>query len=264
MRSTAPASLALLLTACATATLGHTLGDDSYAELRPASKLLVPGTIVIVRRADPFIAGIICTSDASLGAGFQPPVSPTVSRELKQKVEANFGLDASYLNALKAQAKYSSLKNVSLVISNSQVLEISDALVRANVKNRSDDCKKSIVGRRARRETITMITSVVQADVKYQVDFNENGSLSVAEKDALVKDLAAEFDVSAGASGSNSMSGAGLFWGSRDDQYMVSIGSDPNTLLFRVLIDESAAPVRTQRLQALHGPVVIEVLAKED
>jgi hypothetical protein len=229
--------LGLLCAAC-TPTLGGTLKTQSYAELRPPSTLLAPGAIVAVISPSPLIVGIVCSAGESLGAAFSPMESPTATTEVKSKIEKSFTIDASYMNALKADAKYKSVKNIVLSVSNAKIFELSDAQVRANVVNRVTSCRDAIKDRATRKATLSMITSVVQADVVYRVEFETTGSLDASMKDDIVKDLSAQIGVSAGASGSNSMSGAGLFWGARDDQFLATIGSPPLPEQLRLFLKE--------------------------
>lgn len=217
------AALAVLVVGC-DATLGKTIRDyGGYSELRPPMTLVPPGTVIEVKQLDPVTLEIVCSQTASLGKDFRVPESPTYNQSLVQAVSKTFDVDADYLKQIKLDAKYSSVRNIQLTVSNAMVAQLSVDTVYANVIHRKPECQRAIDDYLADKRTISMITSILKADVTYSVEFDESIQLGVASKEEILKGLAAQLGAKYESRGGNRITGYGLFWGIKDDAKLVQL-----------------------------------------
>jgi hypothetical protein len=222
MRAFQAAPALLLVFGCA-GTIGSEMRTAGFVEVRPASRHPQTGTVIVVKRLSPLIAGTICTSAEALGSSYRPRESPTLEKELKSKVEREINLDAGYLKTLQAQLKYKGIKSVSHTLKNTKVYDLSDTEVRDALDQRLAPCQASIDDRLKRKDRVSMLSAALEADVTYKVEFDQAVTLSVSEKEQLVEGLAAELGFGLTRQGSETITGAGLIWGVRDDPYLPTI-----------------------------------------
>jgi hypothetical protein len=222
-----------LLSGCADKTLSETIEGFEYIELVPPTVLVPPGSIVAILKPNPLSAELVCTSKQSLGADLAPEKSDSVAMEIKKKTTSTFKIDASYLEALKATGKYESVKDVKLTLSNVSVHELSTATLVEHKPNRPQACTTAIAVHRANKQKVTMIKSVIRADVVYTVEFKDSVTLEVGLKKGLVKGLAADLGFTATETTETTIKGVGLIWGIRDNEVLVDLegvrpfGSEP-------------------------------------
>jgi hypothetical protein len=212
--------------ACTGRSLTQSIEHFGYSEMQPPSTILPPGTIVYIQDTNPFQGGIVCTQRAAVGEN--PPLeeSQTESSSLKAMTKGNMKLGADYLQQIKADTRFEAVKDVSMTLSNVQVLEIPDSYVWDSVSKRSPGCRKAMAARIAHHQKLTMIKSVLKADVTYNVSFSTETGLSAQAKVEAIKGLAANLGVDATTASENSLSGAGLYWGVRDDKLLIRVAFD--------------------------------------
>ena len=198
-------------------TLGCKINDYGFNELRPATKLFPPGAIVSPVADRPGVWDTVCGQKASLGSTVEIDESPTFNQELVNAVSASFDLDANYLNKIKAETKLSFIKNIKQTISNATVAQISADKVFENIINRSAGCKQAINNANKNHRTTSMIVSILKADVVYEIEYNDEIQGNAGIDPNLIKGLAAKLGASYSNSGSNKLTGTGLYWGVRDD-----------------------------------------------
>lgn len=111
-------------------------------------------------------------------------------------------------------------------LANVKVLELPDDAVVESLRYRSPSCNEAVQLRRTQGARVSMVKSVVSADATYSVNYNTD--LSAAAKAEITTKIAGELGAGASSSGTDKVSGTGLFWGVRDD---IELGSLlPNTL----------------------------------
>lgn len=213
--------IGLLLQGCSSP-FGEVIGDYGYSELRPPNTLYPPGTVVEIRKSKPMVLDIVCTQEGSLGTDFKVPESNTYNRELVKKLNKLFAFDADYLRQIKGNVKLEKIKNIKLEFSNTTILQLSADAVIENLDCRTVSCKKAIEVYLDKKRNVTMITSVLKADVKYHVVFEKEAGLSIEAKKEILKGLATELGISFKSSRENQISGNGLFWGIRQEHILVS------------------------------------------
>jgi hypothetical protein len=203
--------------------VGKWVKDQRYSPLVPPTTLLGPGTIVYALDNDWKSVGIVCTQTASLGA-IIPAESASKSETLKRELKSSFSLDGDYLDVIKADAKFKGLREIDLKLEDVRVYEISWDKVIDNLPNRSEGCRRAIQTiKQDPNMKYSMITSVIQANVTYDVKFENSGELNAEVKQQLLENLAAKLGVSVSDKGSSTMRGAGLFWGMRDNASLAKL-----------------------------------------
>ena len=213
--------IGLLLQGCSNP-FGKVIGDYGYSELRPPNILVPPGTVVEIREYKPVVLDIVCTQEGSLGANFEVPESNTYDRELIKKLNELFAFDADYLRQIKGNIKLEKIKNIKLKFSNTAILQLSADAVFKNLGCRTVSCQKAIKVYLDEKRDVTMITSVLKADVEYRVDFEKEAGLGIEAKKEILKELGVELGISFKLSGEDQISGNGLFWGIRYAHILVS------------------------------------------
>lgn len=218
---------ALNLTACPG--IGELLRGYGYTEVRPPSTLLAPGTMVWVRSAKPFTAGIICTQKASLGPSFVPMASVTASSDLSKQSSKEFNLDAAYMEILKADAQFSDVSSLTARLDNATIFEVNDVDILNSIVDREPACSAAIKMRSEAGYHVSMISSALQADVVYSVKWNINSKLDASAKVAVVQNLAVELGLSGSHVSDQNISANGLYWGIVDDAFLAHL-SEPGAI----------------------------------
>lgn len=218
-----------------------------YVELKPPSTLLAPGAMVSVVSRDPYIAKIVCPPRASLGANWKVQESPTQEAEFKKKKEVNFNLDAKVLSALKADAKFQHISNITVSLSNPRLVELTDLDVFENMNERSQACWRAIEERRKAGFQISMISSGMMADISYTVEYTDDNHYSAEAKIAMLQDLAVSLGGGGSCVSTRTIIGKNLMFGVKDDLYLAAL-SMPDVDLGQVkrgsrLLDLSETPI---------------------
>jgi hypothetical protein len=209
-------------TAKADKAFGQVLADYGFVELRPPSTLLPPGTIVRLKSREPLQAGIVCTQRAALGPALDLASSDSKSTSLGSLDGAGYALDGSVLPFLRVKAQYAQVEKVTMHLSNVRVIEIPDSTVYDGLARRSSGCKKALRGLAGDpAQTVSMIKSVLVADVSYGVDFRSSANLDAAARLAIVQSLGAELGANRNTATAGSVSGTALYWGATDDVQLV-------------------------------------------
>ena len=214
--------LAFLSSGC-NETIGKVISKHGFTELRPPSDLLPPGTIITVREADPLTAEIVCVQEASLGPDLPLRASERVEREVASHTTTNFKITAEWLTRIQANAKYSSIENITLALTNVFAREVSDETVVDRVNKRGEACVRAIEGRVRNGQIVSMVKSIVGADVVYKVQFKPDANLYVSEKESIIKNLAVDLGADASTATSETVKGRALFWGVHDDTWLAGV-----------------------------------------
>ncbi|MCX6583267.1 MAG: hypothetical protein NT166_24080 [Candidatus Aminicenantes bacterium] len=203
--------------------LGSKLNEYGYIELRPPTKLVPPGTLVKVIKTDPMIVGIVCPQKSSLGEEVKNVILESDSNvsEVAKEITGKFNINFNYLKKMDSKNKYSGVKQIKINLSNVKILEIPDDAVFDNLRYRSNGCKTALVARKASNEKVTLIKSVIQADVNYIIEFSEK--LNADAKMKITKGLAIELGADIETVTTNSAKGKNLYWGIRDDKFLAEV-----------------------------------------
>ena len=201
-----------------------------YTEVSPPSNLFQPGAVVAISHRRPFTACLICGPRASLGAGLQVHQSPTAQGVTQKMNGRNFRLQAMYLEAIRADARFSAVTNVSMQLNNAHIVEINDTDVMEGVAHRSDVCRRSIQERLRRGFRITMIQSALSGDVVYRVSMNSEAQIDAKAKLNMMDQLAVELGGGATSVTAEEIRAQDLVWGIRDSDYLVTLGISDDIL----------------------------------
>ena len=202
-----------------------TLTQYGFVELRPPSTLLPPGTIVRLRSREPLQAQIVCTQKGALGATVEVQSSDSNSTSLGSRAEKSFQLEASAMPFLATKSAYQSIGSVVVQLSNVRVLEIADSTVYEGAAQRSESCRRAIDSLNADPATqVSMIKSVLAADVSYGVEFKTSETLDAGSRLALVKALAVDLGADADSATAEQVKGSSLFWGVTDEIRLAQLG----------------------------------------
>jgi len=216
LKATIVLALSLALGGCGKP-IREQLKDFGYSELQPPSLLLPPGTIVTVKQSDPLMVGIICRRESAFGADIVAEVlsSPSVTSTQSKKLEGSFDLDATYVTGLAADAKVEGVEGINVTMANVVIEELPDEAVIALIPQRNKSCADAMALRRGQNAKVSLIKSVVSADVTYVIRYSS--SVNANAKAELTKKVAARLGMSATTTGETSVSGTHLLWGARDD-----------------------------------------------
>jgi hypothetical protein len=207
-------------------TLGDVISDYGYAPLQTPMNLTPPGTIVEKQSYNPVKLEIVCTQAGALGEQFGVPWSPTYDREFIKKVSKTFDLDPSDLDQIKADVSYKSIKNIKITLSNAKIGQLSADAVYASVPNRKPACQAVIDVYLKNGRKITMVSSVLEADVVYEVQFDKSANLNASAKQELLKGLASKLGITYSNTGEDKISGKTLYWGIKDNAFLLSLRND--------------------------------------
>ncbi|MEM6721116.1 MAG: papain-like cysteine protease family protein [Bacteroidota bacterium] len=212
-------------------TLEVILKENNFAKLKPPSRLMSPGTIVLVDKTDKGFLTIICTCENAFGDKVSEKyvTSPSSDINIMNKISGNLDLDLSFLKEISLDFDLKSIKNISIKLSNVKLLELPDDAFFELLNNRTKYCSEAIKNRKNAREQITLIKRVFQADVEYLVDFKDD--LSKESKVNLIKDLSVKLNGTISNNKQNSITGKQLYWGVDDDKILGNLerGELPNT-----------------------------------
>lgn len=242
-------------------TLGETMGKYGYNELRPPSRLVPPGTVVELLSQNPDVLDIVCIQKTSLGSDFAVPSSPTYNQDLVEAVSKTFDIDADYLKKIKANAKFSSVKNIKLTVSNASVSQLSADAVYASVVHRTEPCQNAIDDYLKDDRKVTMVTSILQADVFYEVEFDTKAGGNAQVDEELLKGLALELGAQYSNSGKEKITGEGLFWGIRNDHKLALVRKDRTAAKSAAVKDPEIQKLLNQNtIEALKGGLTEQLL----
>lgn len=219
------ASCVALVSACAVdddvPDVGAAVQTLGYTVTRPPSRLIAPGTVVAITSATPFQARVVCSSNGAIG-DIQLAESDTQTAAWQQASRASFSLSANTINDLSARLGGERLRSVSMQLSNTKVYELNDEqLVAAAMNgNTSEACLRALQARQKDGQAVTMIKSVLQADVAYSLHFER--SLDVEAKLRLAKIAAPELLAQYEFKDDASIHGEALYFGVIDDAFLLA------------------------------------------
>lgn len=215
--------LSLSLVAGCSPTLQGQLEKFGYAEIRPASTLTQPGCIAVLVNEQPYELGLICPPERAFGAEFREDLirSTAADSRIARELSSDFTLDTPTLEYIRGQARFSSVEKVTLSMTNVRLIEVPDDAVFRHAMNRDPACREAIQMRHEHGYHVTLVRSVIQADVLYHVEYRRGIDVDVRAE--LTRELAGQLGIDAEQVSTESFGAEGLFWGIRDDQLLARI-----------------------------------------
>ncbi len=208
--------------------LGSVLVENGFVELRPPSNLFLPGTWVEVLDSDPLHLSIVCQPREALGLQNDELIASSESMKLsfEASLSPQFSVDAELMNDWKANLALDAIRSVQFTLSNLKLLEVPDSVVFDGFDKRTTNCNSAIKFRLTNEKPISMVKSVLVADVEYLIDFQ--GDLDANAKAQAAKALALEIGVTTDTTETNktTLTGRQLVWGIRDDVALANFGYD--------------------------------------
>lgn len=217
---------ALLISGCSTPvtqsgreSLSDLLKSYAFEDVSPPSRIPSPGTIIRINSVQPLNYNVVCSASEAFGNEWASQVisSDTIDTNTKNKIEQKFSVGADYKGLLSASASAEKINDIKMQLSNTKLLLITSASARSGVADQNCLDASRFKGQQAAGE-ITMITSALQADVEYMVEFKQDASLSSDTKQELLKQLTAKLGGSATNEASGTVKGTKLFWGVKRDR----------------------------------------------
>lgn len=194
-----------------------------YTELLPPSTLLSPGAMVIITKKSPMQLKLLCGPRASLGPNWAPATSATVTRSLEKHTGKTFHLSANVLEAIKANAEFSTVKDIIATLANPKLVELEDLDIVANLRYRSPECQRAVDLRQKNGFKVTMISSGLMGDVTYLVKFENTGQINVKARLEQMQHLAIEIGAGNSYVTENTIKATNLTYGVKDDAYLSSL-----------------------------------------
>jgi len=200
-----------------------------YQELIPPSTWMIPGTVVWLPADNSFLPndkdfkpGIVCTAEQNLGPDFKPYESETIARQLKKEKSFNVHLDLDVASLVAINSRLEFVDTVNVNLTNVHLFELSDWQMAAFTPKRDPDCTRAIQARMARGFKVAVISSALQADASYQVEWKQTAYLTVKSKVDALKALAADIGVEAKNITTTGFSANKLIWGVKGDQWLLA------------------------------------------
>lgn len=214
--------LGLLLTSCP-GDLDQALRQYGYAPVRPASTFWQPGAIVYLKNFEPLEVGYICTAKQVMGENYRPMQSPTQNADLARATRKAVTFSANYLDMIKGDADLHDVKSIKMSLRNARIFEVSDSDVDGRVGKIDPVCMRHVRRRMSNGDPVTMISSALQADVVYTVQYDKSSKLDNSAQLQMLQNLALKLGVEASALGGRTIEAKDLIWGVRDDRTLLSL-----------------------------------------
>ena len=211
--------------------LNEAIQTYGYTSITPPSTLMTPGTVVYRIEQDPLQAGTICRAETVFGEEDITTQSSTASMVQELSQEGSFSLDVNLTSLLNGNANAEHIKNVNVTLKNATLIEVplADAM-KAIDENRQDYCAEAIEESIKQGREVSLIASVLRADVTYDVVLDTSAGLSAEASQELIEGLAVSMGLSASNVNNTNIEGTGLFWGARQDVELATRGLEVQSM----------------------------------
>lgn len=198
---------------------------SGYTLISPASNLIAPGAIVMLKKDEQGRAQLrlICGPRASLGEHFSPRVSATMSGTYKMSRSQRVELEADAVEKFKARTKVEDVDTVSVSFTNSRVIEASEDDIVTGIEYRSEACRRAIEARIDAGFRPTFISSAFSADVEYVVSFKREREMSKRVREERMGRIAANLGGGHTEITDHSLRAVNLVLAVRNDDFAMSI-----------------------------------------
>lgn len=214
-RTTFLVVLTLSLSGCCKGTLTKLLNDYGMTRVQPPRSDLGPGAIVTFKKGSAGKNNIdfICWPEQAFPGAAAPRQNQTISTKIKSELKAEIGLEANYLEKIKAEANFSRIKDIKLQLANASVVENSRADLIEAAARRTDICKQAIADAWLDGEEVYYVIQTLHADVVYKVHTETNAGAEVKLEAGVLADLSAQLGGSIKSVSDMTISGESLHWG---------------------------------------------------
>lgn len=188
-----------------------------FAQVNPPTTLAPPGTLIWIQQGTPFSSGVLCTRSNALGDELAVEQVPTLSAQWRQQASAGLSVGGDLAQRLNAQLGADYVHEVKLSLTNAQVLAVNDAQVldQAERHDPSSGCLAAIHMRQQEGDALSIVRSVLQADIEYSVSFS--ASANAAVKAQVAEEIAASVEGSVKVENNSTVLAKGTFIGVKDD-----------------------------------------------
>jgi hypothetical protein len=194
-------------------TIAAILLETGYFEIVPPTTFSGPGTINTVEFLSNGKVAMHPTCDVEpelLSDKIQK--SQTVDRELKQSIEKKLDVTGELRENLAAAADISQISAIHLKLENANILLITDeSLLSLRNALLKGECEDAVTENIANGGIVCQTRAVLEADVIYQIEYNE--AVSIDERGKLTSEAAAKLNLDARQDADNQILGHQLFFG---------------------------------------------------
>ena len=210
-----PALAVSLLVACGGQNdLTGQLTQYGYLRISPPRPTLSPGTLITVdHTSGESHVEVVCWQGQAFPGLVAPHTSDTEARTLTSSATSSLGLEAAYLDSIKANANYNNIENITLSLSNAHVLECARADFYEAYDGRSFRCKQAVADAETSGKTVYTVVQALQADVTYHIVSKAGAGAGVGLQKDVLAGLAAELGGSVSNESDLTICGKGIFWG---------------------------------------------------
>ena len=190
------------------------LRRNGYLEIRPATNVGGPGTLITidVKTSDYVMLHPTCNMDwQEITQLWQ--TSPTQDTEIAHQLEGEFKLGAQALKEAGFDLSANAVEALNIKFQNTKVVWLSDE-TRMDLGNRylKDNCLKAVLQVTDKdKKCVTQPISAMQADVAYRVKFSDG--VAASEKAKVLGGISGAVAGGGATTGSDSVAGKGLFVG---------------------------------------------------
>jgi hypothetical protein len=156
---------------------------------------------------------IICWRDQAYPKLQDPLPSATATNDLRSSAEKTFAIEAGFLASLKAQAKYQSIENIELTISNAEVLEYATADLYEKYDARVSACSQAVKDTEKVGVPVYTVLQALKADVTYHVVTSQSATVGGGLPPGAFDQLKAQLGGTTANKSDLTVTGTGLFWG---------------------------------------------------
>lgn len=221
---------AALLSACSTDPFG-VIKRYGYQPTIP-SKFNAPGRVYAVQtlRGDPWKGSLdgqplfqdLCNQDNTELAKYWID-SPGITYDQISKVEGSSNISLSKLEAIKADARFKSVKNIRRTVSDVKFLQMTDqsiSIVRNQIAYNNPDCLEVVRKKVRQGYEVRFSQSVVQATIAYEIEYERAAEANVSI--ALAEALAPSLGTGLAVVSANRIKGSDIYIGLRPYPEVVS------------------------------------------
>lgn len=210
-----------------TRSLSEVIESYGFAELRPPTRLLDPGTVVYSLGEEPFRVGIACTQTASLGEGLALRSSEAAAAQIASDLSRDFEIAPDFLKFIKASVQVEAIRQINIRLGNVRVHELPLDVAFDRKGERSEGCSMALASMVEASQPVSMITSVLEADVEYTVEFDSSYSAGAEARAEALQGIGLQLGGKRGEGGDSKIIGQGLYWGVRDIKAAALLQGDP-------------------------------------
>jgi hypothetical protein len=198
------------------------LKRNGYLEIRPATQLSGPGSIVTIdSKTENFVMlHPTCKMDTTeLSTLWQS--SPSVDTDVANELSGEFELGANLLEHVGLNVGGHAIREIDIKFENTKVVGLTDedrfGLGNKYLKN---DCLQAVMRiNSVDKKCVTQPISAMQADVRYSIKFSDN--IAASDKAKILGEVSAGVATDERAASSDTIVGKGLFVGLKLDTWCI-------------------------------------------